>query len=136
MRRVARLLLATRVVAFLAGVVLLAACGASGHLSAAASQTLRAQVAAVRGAAAAHDSATAQRGLDQLRSTLTQLEGTGQISASRASAILIDVSAVQAQLTELPTTTTPTTSTTTTTAPPAPAHHGKDHGGGGDGGGG
>jgi hypothetical protein len=121
--------------AALALLVLANGCGSKPALSPTAAHALSEQVAAVRLAAAMQDPVTASSALGQLRATLAQLEQQGQVSATRAGAILSDVAAVQQQLASLPTTTTaaPTTTTITTTAP---ADHGKGKGDGGGGGGG
>jgi hypothetical protein len=108
-----------------------AACASKPALTTSASRNLAAEVAAVRTAAAQQDPAAAKLALDQLRATLLQLEQQGQVSATRAGAILSAAATVQDQLATLPATTAPPT-TTTTAAPPKV--HGKDGGGKGGGG--
>ena len=113
-------------------VAVISACGSKAALTPAASQALGNQVAAVRLAAGQQDPVTAKRALDQLRATLAQLEQRGQVSATRAGAILSDAAAVQDQLGALP---TPTTAPPPTTSAPPPARGGgKDHGNGNGGG--
>jgi hypothetical protein len=111
---------------------LTAGCGSKAAITPTAAQALGDQVAAVRLAASQQDPAGARLALDQLRATLSQLEQGGQVSATRAGAILSDVAAVQDQLSALP---TPTTAAPATSAPPGDGQ-GHDHGKGGGGGGG
>ena len=120
--------------AALAFACLTAGCGTKAALTSTAAHTLGDQVAAVRLAAGQRDPAAARLALDQLRTTLAQLEQHGQVSATRAGAILSDVTAVQDQLGLLPTPTTAAPTTTTTEPPPGGNDHGKGGKGGGDGG--
>jgi hypothetical protein len=114
----------------LAFLVLANGCGSKPALSPTAARALSEQVAAVRLAAGNQDPVTASDALGQLRATLARLEQQGQVSATRAGAILSDAAAVQQQLASLQTTTT-AAPTTTTTAPPAGHGKGKGDGGGG-----
>ena len=100
-------------------------CGTSSSppMSASAAHALANQVADLHGAVSSGDLATAENTLRSLQSTVIGLERKGQLSASRAVAILAAVADVQSQLALMPTTTT-----TTTTAVPAPSPPGPKHG--------
>lgn len=110
-------------------VCLACGCGAKPPMTPTAARALGDQVAAVRLAASQQDPDSARHAIDQLRATLSQLEQGGQVSATRAGAILSDVAAVQDQLGALP---TPTTAAPTTSAPQG-GGKGHDHGKGGGG---
>lgn len=132
MRRLALL------VAILVAPGLLGSCGGHSSISAGASSQLETRAQAIRAAASAHDPAQAAAQLAAMRAQVTRLEQQGQISPSKAQAILAAADAVQAQLATIP---VPPPSTTSTTPPaqlPAPGHgQAGDQGGGhGDGGGG
>jgi predicted component of type VI protein secretion system len=114
----------------------------SPGLSAQASRTLDARVQAVRAAATEHNRALADTRLSQLLADVSQLKRQGQLTSSRATAILAAAAAVQAQLVTIPNPAPPPT----TLAPPPPATtpaspagdektHGNGDGGGGGGGG-
>ena len=136
------------VVASLATASLLSSCGSSGPgLSTKASTELNGQVQAVRAAAVGHDRTGAAAQLSQLRLQVTQLEQQGQISPTKAQAILDAVAAVQGQLASIPIPPPPPTtapsppSTVKPPPPPSKDHHGHggdntqgggDRGGGGD----
>jgi hypothetical protein len=83
-------------------------------------------VEAIRAAAAAGDRAGAEAGVDQLRTQLSELRGSGVLGEDDADRVLDAVDAVEVRVALLPT-------TTTTTAPP-PAiqddggHHDEDRG--------
>lgn len=77
-------------------------CGESKKLPEQAAAQLRPQVSAIRAAAAAGDRAGAQVGLNHLRQTVADLQGTGGISDEQASDVLAAAAGVEAQLGLLP----------------------------------
>ena len=97
-----------------ATVLALSACGGAGDdLSEATTAQLESQVAAIRAAAVAGDRPGAEAAVAKLRTTVTQLEQAGDMSAERARDVLAAAAAVEIQLGLLP-------APTTTTAPPPP----------------
>lgn len=82
-----------------------------GKLPDQAASALQPRVEAIRAAAAAGDRAGAQAGVDQLRTQLSELRGSGVLGEDDAARVLDAVDAVEVRLALLPT-------TTTTTAPP------------------
>jgi hypothetical protein len=97
-----------------------------------AAQQLGADVAAVHAAVASGDRSQAVQALATLQTAVASLRRQGQVTATKAAAILGAAVQVEAQLGSMPTTTTSTSTTTTTTPRKGP----KDKGGGGGGGGG
>jgi hypothetical protein len=111
-----------RIIALLCATIVAAGCTSSRPaLTGAASSTLVPQAAAVRAAASIPDVALARNRLARLRITVGDLRGQGQISATRAAAILASADEVDAELGVLSTTVAPPT---TPPAPPAPPGNG------------
>jgi hypothetical protein len=113
--------------AFAVGVVAVAltACAGddSNRMSASAAAELETAVHDVRVAVDAHDDATATARLADLRTRVTELATTNNVTSARALQIFDAITALEAQLAQRATTTTtttapPTTTTTTTTRPP------------------
>jgi phage-related minor tail protein len=113
-----------------AGVALLApACGTSSTpaMSSQAERQLQAQVEAVRSAAENRDRTHADLALSELRTSVATLLRDGEVTATKANAILAAAADVETQLAAIPTTTT--TPVTTPAPPPSQEdHEGKGHG--------
>jgi hypothetical protein len=119
-----------RRVAAVAAVVLLGACASSGAgVSKPAGHLLQAEVQSIRLAARGANRAEAERGLSDLRASVTELRASGDLSADAAARIRDAASSVEAELALIPLPTTTTTTTTTTTLPnPGPGRGHHDHG--------
>ncbi len=109
----------------------LAACGTAPPITSSAAGELSGAVQAVRSAALADNPSLAATDLSALKKKVAALEKAGQLSPTRARAVLDAASTVQTQLALLTTTTTSTTTTTTTLptpttpVPPGPPGHPK-----------
>lgn len=121
----------------LAIVTIVGGCGGGGatgpSMTSGAAQQLGADVSAVHAAVASGDRSQAVQALATLQTAVASLRRQGQVTATKAAAILGAALAVEAQLGFMPTTTTSTTSTsTTTTTPPrkGPKDKGGNNGGG------
>jgi hypothetical protein len=123
----------------------LAGCGgtsASRPLARENAATLRADLAAIRAAAGAHEPAAAQAATARMRADIQRLLSTGGLSAADGREMLAAVSQVQSRISVEVHTPPPTTVTVPAPAPaPAPGPgphppHGHDHHGHGPGGGG
>lgn len=107
----------------------LASCGSSPPaITPSASAQLSNQLAAIRSAAASQDPAQARALLAQFEGTVSTLEGQGQISSSRAAAILTSAATVGAQLPPAPSPSPAASPTPSPAAPVQPAGPGGDHG--------
>ena len=108
------------------GLAVLAGCGddPSPNGGTAAAE-LQARVAEIRALAESRDAEAVAVELRDLRLTVEDLQGRGELDDERAAAIVSAAEAVDAQL-GLITTTTTTTTTTTPPPPPRPKGEGKD----------
>jgi uncharacterized lipoprotein YajG len=114
-------------------VLLVAGCASSKpSMSASASATLVQQAASVRAAVTNNDLPGAHAQLARLRRTVADLEAKGQLSASRAAAILTSAAEVDTLLGPGATTTNLTTTTTSVTTPPPAKGKGNGKGHSGD----
>jgi hypothetical protein len=106
----------------------LAGCGSAPPITANAASELSGAVQAVRSAALAGNPSGAESDLASLQAKVNDLEKTGELSPTRATAILAAAHTVMVQLAAFSTSTT-STSTTTTTVSPSPARGtpGPDH---------
>jgi hypothetical protein len=106
----------------------LAGCGSAPPITAKAASELSGAVQAVRSAALAGNPSGAESDLASLQAKVNDLEKTGELTPTRAAAILAAAHTVMAQLAAFSTSTT-STSTTTTTVSPGPGHdHHSDSG--------
>jgi hypothetical protein len=116
---------------------IVAGCGGGGvtgpSMTSGAAQQLGTDVAAVHAAVASGDRSQAVQALATLQSAVASLRRQGQVTATKAAAILGAAVEVEAQLGFMPTTTTTTTTSTTTTTTTAPRKGPKDKGGNGGG---
>ena len=115
-------------VAGFATLVLLAACGGQDGVSDTAAAELRPLVQGLRAAAATGDRQAALARLEELRRTVGDLRGRGQIGEESAARVLAAAGRVEANLALLPTTTTSAPRPPTTRNPPVE----RDDGGAGD----
>ena len=105
-------------VAGFATLVLLAACGGQAGVSDTAAAELRPLVQGLRAAAATGDRQAALARLEELRRTVGDLRGRGQIGEESAARVLAAAGRVEANLALLPTTTTSAPRPPTTRNPP------------------